>query len=53
MTIALPQYIGNSRPIGNVGDMRNQGVEFDLKYDSDSINLSSMWVLMLHILKTH
>lgn len=32
MTMALPQYIGNSRPIGNVGDMRNQGVEFDLKY---------------------
>ncbi|MFT4221981.1 TonB-dependent receptor [Dysgonomonas sp.] len=32
MTMALPQYIGDSRPIGNVGDMQNTGVEFDLQY---------------------
>lgn len=32
MTIPLPQYIGNSRPYGNVGDMKNSGVEIDLRY---------------------
>ena len=32
MTVPLPQYIGNSRPYGNVGDMKNSGVEIDLRY---------------------
>jgi TonB-linked SusC/RagA family outer membrane protein len=32
MTMALPQYIGDSRPIGNVGDMQNTGIEFDFQY---------------------
>lgn len=32
MTMSLPQYIGNSRPVGNVGDMRNTGFEMDLQY---------------------
>ncbi len=33
MTVPLPQYIGDSRPTGNVGDMQNTGVEFDLTYN--------------------
>lgn len=32
MTVPLPQYIGNSRPYGNVGDMKNSGVEINLRY---------------------
>lgn len=32
MTVPLPQYIGNSRPYGNVGDMKNTGVEMDIRY---------------------
>lgn len=32
MTVPLPQYIGNSRPYGNVGDMKNSGVEMDICY---------------------
>lgn len=32
MTEPLPQYIGNSRPYGNVGSMRNSGVEMDIRY---------------------
>ena len=32
MTVPLPQYIGNSRPYGNVGDMKNTGVEMDVRY---------------------
>lgn len=32
MTIPLPEYIGDTRPIGNVGDMENSGFEFDLSY---------------------
>lgn len=32
MTMSLPQYVGESIPVGNVGKMRNQGVEMDLTY---------------------
>ena len=32
MTIPLPEYIGDTRPIGNVGKMENSGVEFDFSY---------------------
>ncbi|MGM9786351.1 MAG: TonB-dependent receptor [Candidatus Cryptobacteroides sp.] len=32
MTEPLPQYIGNSRPYGNVGNMKNSGVEMDICY---------------------
>lgn len=32
MTVPLPQYIGDSRPTGNVGDMQNTGIEIDLSY---------------------
>lgn len=32
MTIPLPEYIGDTRPIGNVGDMENTGLEVDLSY---------------------
>ncbi|MDE5418824.1 TonB-dependent receptor [Labilibaculum sp. DW002] len=32
MTMAIPSYVGESKPTGNVGDMKNWGVEFDLGY---------------------
>lgn len=32
MTMSLPQYVGESIPVGNVGKMRNWGLEFDLGY---------------------
>lgn len=32
MTMSLPQYVGESIPTGNVGKMRNWGLEFDLGY---------------------
>lgn len=33
MDMALPGYIGNARPLGNVGDMKNEGFEFDITYN--------------------
>lgn len=32
MEMAIPSYVGESKPTGNVGDMKNSGVEFDLGY---------------------
>lgn len=32
MTMSIPSYIGNSAPVGNVGSMTNEGVEFDVSY---------------------
>ncbi len=32
MTMSLPAYIGNSLPWGNVGNMKNSGVEFDITW---------------------
>ena len=32
MTMPIPSYVGETKPIGNVGDMRNSGVEFELGY---------------------
>lgn len=32
MTMSLPAYIGNNRPWGNVGNMKNSGFEFDLTW---------------------
>lgn len=32
MTMNIPGYVGESKPIGNVGDMENKGVEFELGY---------------------
>ena len=32
MEMALPGYIGNNRPYGNVGDMQNSGFEFDISF---------------------
>ena len=28
----IPEYVGSGRPLGNVGDMSNEGVEFELGY---------------------
>ena len=28
----IPSYVGESKPIGNVGDMENSGIEFELGY---------------------
>lgn len=36
MTMSLPAYIGNNLPWGNVGNMRNSGVEFDLTWKQQS-----------------
>lgn len=32
MRMPLPAYIGDATPMGNVGDMKNTGVEFDASY---------------------
>ena len=32
MTMTLPSYVGDSKPIGNVGDMKNSGFEFETVY---------------------
>ena len=32
MTMVVPSYVGDSKPTGNVGDMRNWGLEFDASY---------------------
>ena len=32
MTMPIPSYVGESKPIGNVGDMENSGIEFELGY---------------------
>ena len=38
MTMSLPQYVGESIPYGNVGKMRNWGLEFDLGYRQTFFN---------------
>lgn len=40
MTMSLPQYVGEAIPVGNVGKMRNSGVEFDLNYRQNFGDLS-------------
>ena len=32
MTMPIPSYVGESKPIGNTGDMENKGIEFELGY---------------------
>ena len=32
MTMNIPSYVGESKPIGNVGIMNNSGVEFEIAY---------------------
>ena len=32
MTMPIPSYVGETKPIGNVGDMKNSGIEFELGY---------------------
>lgn len=32
MTMPIPSYVGDSKPIGNVGTMENQGLEFEASY---------------------
>jgi TonB-dependent starch-binding outer membrane protein SusC len=32
ITMPIPSYVGESKPMGNVGSMRNSGVEFDASY---------------------
>ena len=32
ITMPIPSYVGETKPIGNVGDMKNSGVEFELGY---------------------
>ncbi|MCD7935467.1 MAG: TonB-dependent receptor, partial [Tannerellaceae bacterium] len=32
MTMPIPSYVGESKPKGNVGEMENKGVEFELTY---------------------
>lgn len=32
MTMPIPSYVGETKPIGNVGDMENSGFEFELGY---------------------
>lgn len=38
MRMSLPQYVGESIPFGNVGKMRNWGLEFDLGYRQTFFN---------------
>lgn len=32
ISMPIPNYVGASAPLGNVGDMKNEGVEFELGY---------------------
>ncbi|MBR6458435.1 MAG: TonB-dependent receptor [Bacteroidales bacterium] len=32
MTMPIPSYVGESKPVGNVGRMSNSGIEFELGY---------------------
>ncbi len=32
ITMPIPSYVGETKPLGNVGDMENKGVEFELGY---------------------
>lgn len=32
MTMSIPSYVGEAKPIGNVGEMENKGVEFETMY---------------------
>ena len=32
ITMPIPSYVGETKPIGNVGDMKNSGLEFELGY---------------------
>ncbi|MFD1630306.1 TonB-dependent receptor [Pseudopedobacter beijingensis] len=32
MTMSIPSYVGEAKPIGNVGEMDNKGVEFETTY---------------------
>jgi len=32
LQMPIPSYVGESKPYGNVGDMRNQGIEFELGF---------------------
>lgn len=40
MTMSLPQYVGEAIPVGNVGKMRNKGVEMDFAYRQNFGDLS-------------
>ncbi len=40
MTLSLPQYVGESIPVGNVGKMRNSGLELDFGYRQNFGDLS-------------
>ena len=40
MTMSLPQYVGESIPVGNVGKMRNSGIEMDIHYRQNFGDLS-------------
>ena len=32
MDVPIPAYVGNVKPVGNVGEMKNSGIEFELGY---------------------
>lgn len=40
----IPSYVGESKPIGNVGDMKNSGLEFELGYKWSADNGLQMGV---------
>lgn len=40
MTLSLPQYVGEAIPVGNVGKMRNSGLELDFGYRQNFGELS-------------
>ena len=35
MTMQVPTYVGESKPIGNVGKMENQGVEMEIRWNKN------------------
>lgn len=34
MEMNIPSYVGESKPIGNVGKMENSGIEMEASYNS-------------------
>jgi hypothetical protein len=40
MEMPIPAYVGDARPTGNVGSMRNKGVELDATYKFKVANVN-------------
>lgn len=51
ITMPIPSYVGETKPLGNVGDMENSGFEFELGYKWNIADAKFAVKEMLLILK--